>query len=122
MVKKIGLVLFLFLFACTVIGEPDIGVKVEWDANTELDMKEYVVYVWQGQDTTVATPIQVGTVVHDFLSFTYQFPIVFKEPYIRAGIVAVDTSGNLSGMGLTRFYTYEELSGPATPTNIRIVR
>jgi len=107
--------------------------KILWDGNTEPDMKEYWIYLWQGFDT-LDCPFNEGTHpsddylfrtvphdgVHRYLIETNE--ISLDGRWLRAAAVAVDDSGNVSAPALSNFYWTEWAKAPEPPKNMEIER
>ena len=122
--KKLFLILF-FIVGCNVPADNDPKMVVgAFDPNPETDMSHYEIYWWQGNSTVGWNPTMlqyVQDIPHSFIAdsiMSDSFQVVLD--YVTFGAIAVDSSGQKSALGCSRFYSYAEFFAPGPPQNPRI--
>ena len=119
--------------------EPKMA-KATWEYQNDYDqgVKGFILYHWGGPEESydmsepadsirwsISNMDSIAFIPYSFASgdtaFIYdQFPV--RDAYTRAGIVAIDTLGNTSGMTLSDFVAYWDFYGPEQPINLRIIK
>ena len=109
----IGLVLFCWLVAFTMYA---FSATLQWDRNTESDMKEYRV---KGCDTvgcTIDPTVNLGVVPQPSLGVNPTFPLPQGKEGKRA-VTAVDLSGNESALSVILPF---DVNAPNAPVNLQV--
>jgi len=106
---------------------------ITWSANTEPDMKEYRLYIWEGADTT-QSPFEPGisgnsyqqhfvkTIPHQFGvdTITTTYDAIQNGEWIQAAVAAVDSAGNVSGVGVSNFLRKVDTTPPTPPKQVKV--
>ena len=96
------------------------SATLQWDRNTEADMKEYEVYTCTPNPTcTVAQVLasRVGVVAQPAVGVIPSFPIQAGTEG-KIAVSASDTAGNKSGLSVSIPF---DAKGPVAPLNPRLV-
>ena len=135
--KKILLLFTTIIISCGVMADSR-NYTLSWDTNTEPDLWKYDVYQWVGTDTTQSPWYGMGdesfvsganygayykyTVVHEEVERLSQiFPVESDgKNYFQMGVSAIDSAGNESHLGLTKFYLTIDSETPVAPQNVRV--
>lgn len=92
--------------------------KVSWLGNLELDMKSYNVYIQAAIDTTLRS-IEwkyTGSIVHIAPDSMHSIDGNIPMPmWVRAGVSAIDISGNDSDMSISRWEYIDRAINPGLP-------
>ena len=124
--KKLILVLFAFVVGCNLQGDNNpMNLKAVWIPNpADQSVSQYCVYWWQGDDTTafdINNMVCSDSVAHLQVDSLVSNPHTVSFNYVCAGVTAMNEWG-MSGMGLTRFYSYFEFAAPSMPENVRVIK
>lgn len=109
---KVIMLLALFLIPTKVFA-----LTLEWDRNTEVDMKDYQVYACFTIGCTVVkqTSSLIGTIPHPAVGVVPQFPMTVGQGAVA--VTARDIANNESGLSVSIPF---DSSPPAAPLNLRL--
>jgi len=107
--------------------------KISWMPNSEPDMKEYRLYWWVGTDT-LQSPFVEGTAAQSYNQyFVKTIPHIFgidtmrttygnalDGKWVQAALAAVDSSGNISNIGVSNFLKKDDTIAPNIPDGLRL--
>ena len=114
--KWIGLVLVIIMIFCGSAFGATLNLKATWTANTEPDMKEYLLYRTDGTRTLI------GTIPHPNTSYNFSVTV----PDQSAGsltfvLTAKDTNNNVSPDSTPASYSYNlDTVPPVAPKNLNV--
>jgi len=114
--KWIGLVLVIIMIFCGSAFGATLNLKATWAANTEPDMKEYLLYRTDGTRTLI------GTIPHPNTSYNFSVTV----PDQSAGsltfvLTAKDTNNNVSPDSIPASYSYNlDTVPPVAPKNLNV--
>lgn len=100
-----------------LVSTPAFAINLEWNRNSEADMRDYNVYVCQVAGCTVQ-PIasaKVGTVVQPAVGVIPKFTLAPTFTVGAVAVTAVDTSGNESALSNTVFF---DVAPPGAPSGL----
>ena len=110
-IRKVALVAVLL-----ALPVPAFALTLEWDRNTEPDMKEYNIYGCDTGTTCTIPTVKIGAVTQPPIGIIPSFAIPANKEG-RRSVTAIDTSGNESAVSVSVPF---DVLAPTVPLNPRL--